>query len=281
MLDKGMTQVEDHGIEPRIATYTAVMNAWGRAGDVSRAARWLRAMLDKGMTPNAVTFSAMIDACAKASDVAGAELWHDRMVEAGIEASIHSFGSVISACAKAGDADKAELWLNRMDELGIEPDVVAFSSVIDACSKADDAERAQRVFRRMRWKGITPNIVTYSTLARPFARHGDWCTVEELEAQLERDGLRMNEYFLYTLLDAYYCAQPRRPDKAEKAFRTAVQSGVRVNDHIKGQLFKILGGVAAQNVIAECRQCGPEARGASGQTTDLAAMRRRGRAREA
>merc|ERR1719161_881022 len=238
-------------------------------------------MLDKGMTPNAVTFSAMIDACAKASDPAGAELWHNRMVEAGIEASQHSFGSVISAFAKAGDADKAELWLNRMDELGIEPDVVAFSSVIDACSKADDAERAERVFQRMRGKGITPNIVAYSTLARPFARHGDWCKVEELEARLRGDGLRMNEYFLYTLLDAYCCARPRQPERAEKAFRSAVQAGVRVNDHIKGQLFKILGGVAAQNVIADCKQRGPEARGAPQQKTDLAALRRRGQAREA
>merc|ERR1719161_2840393 len=238
MLDKGMT--------PNAVTFSAVMNAWGRAGDVSRAARWLRAMLDKGMTPNAVTFSA-----------------------------------VISACAKAGDADKAELWLNHMDEFGIEPDVVAFSSVIDACSKADDAERAQRVFGRMRDKGITPNIVAYSTLARPFARHGDWCKVEELEAQLRGDGLRMNEYFLYTLLDAYCCARPRQPERAEKAFRSAVQAGVRVNDHIKGQLFKILGGVAAQNVIADCKQRGPEARGAPQQKTDLAALRRRGQAREA
>merc|ERR1719333_1952419 len=218
-------------------------------------------MLDKGMTPNDVTFSGMI--------------------EAGIEASNHSFSSVISACAKAGDADKAEVWLNRMDELGIEPDVVAFSSVIDACSKADDATRAERIFQRMRGKGITPNIVAYSTLARPFARHGDWCKVEELEAQLRADGLRMNEYFLYTLLDAYCCARPRRPERAERAFRSAVQSGVRVNDHIKGQLYKILGPAAAQNVIADCKLSGQEARVASSPKTDLAALRRRGRAREA
>merc|ERR1719353_1378002 len=167
-----------------------------------------------------------------------------------------------------------------MDEFGIEPDVVAFSSVIDACSKADDANRADRVFRCMLGKGITPNIVAYSTLARPFARHGDWCKVEELEAQLRADGLRMNEYFLYTLLDAYNCARPRQPERAEKAFRSAVQSGVRVNDHIKGQLFKILGPVAAQNVIADCKLSGQEARVASSPKTDLAALRRRGRARE-
>merc|ERR1719473_2666635 len=155
------------------------------------------------------------------------------MVQAGIPASNHSFGSVISACAKAGKPDKAEIWLNHMEDHGIEPDVVAFSSVIDACSKADDAERAERIFRRMRNRGITPNIVAYSSLARPFARHGNWSKVEELEAQLRGDGLRMNEYFLYTLLDAYCCARPRQPERAERAFCHAVQSGVRVNDHIK------------------------------------------------
>merc|ERR1719379_1891832 len=236
--------MEDHGIEPRVATYTAVMNAWGRAGDVVRPAKWLQTMLDKGMTPNAVTFSAMIDACAKASDCVGAELWHNRMVEAGIEASNH--------------------------------EVVG---VIDACSKADDAGRAERVFQRMRSKGITPNIVTYSTLARPFARSGDWWKVEELEAQLRADGLKMNEYFLYTLLDAYCSAEPQQPERAEKAFRHAVQLGVRLNDHIKGKLFKILGSVAAQHVLADCKQCEWEARRQpSQQKMDLAALRLRGRA---
>merc|ERR1719311_2001290 len=203
-------------------------------------------MLDKGMTPNAVTFSAMIDACAKASDCAGAELWHNRMVEAGIEASNHSFGSVISACAKAGDA-----------------------------------ERAERVFQRMRGKGLTPNIVAYSALARPFARRGDWWKVEELEAHLRGDGLRMNEYFLYTPLDAYCSARPRQPERAERAFRHAVQLGVRMNEHVKGQLGKILGPMVAQKVIAECKQYGQEARGASNQKADLAALRRRGQARAA
>merc|ERR1719305_1819229 len=236
-----------------------------------------RTMLDRGMTPNAVTFSAMIDACAKASDCAGAELWHNRMVEAGIEASNHSFGSVISACARAGNADKAEAWLNHMGELGIEPDVVTFSSVIDACSKADNAERAERVFQRMRGKGLTPNIVAYSALARPFARRGDWWKVEELEAHLRGDGLRMNEYFLYTLLDAYCSARPRQPERAEKAFRHAVQLGVRVNEHVKGQLCKILGPMTVQNLIAECKQYG--AREAFHQKANLAALRGRGRAR--
>merc|ERR1719310_2491465 len=193
----------------------------------------------------------MIDACAKASDLAGAELWHTRMIEAGIEASNHSFGPVISACAKAGDVDKAESLLDQMARLGIKPDVVAFSSVIDACSKAGDADRAELVFMRMRDNGVTPNIVAYSSLARPFARQGDWRKVEELEKEMQKDGLKMNDYFLYTLLDAYCCARPQQEGRAERAFRRAAQSGVRVNDYVRGQLCKLLGFAEAQRVIAD------------------------------
>merc|ERR1719473_1297968 len=196
------------------------------------------------------------------------------MVQAGIPASNHSFSSVISACAKAGKPDKAEIWLNHMEDHGIEPDVVAFSSIIDACSKADDAERAERIFRRMRNRGISPNIVAYSSLARPFARRGNWTKVEELEAELQMEGLRMNEYFLYTLLDSYCCAQPRQPERAERAFRRAVESGVKMNDYVKGQLFKILGPMVAQQVISDCRmRGGQDSGGAPARRTEPSARR--------
>ena len=68
---------------------------------------------------------------------------------------------------------------------GGSPDVVAY---------------ALQLLEQMAEKGILPNIVAYSSLARCFARSGDWATVERLSKKMEADGLRMNEYLLYALL---------------------------------------------------------------------------------
>merc|ERR1719198_2930934 len=127
-----------------------------------------------------------------------------------------------------------------MEECGVAPDTVVFSSAIDACSKAGDHERGLRLFRKMSAAGVQANIVTYSTLARPFARNGDWGTVERLQAQMEAEGLRMNEYFFYVLLDAYSNAKPKEAARAEQAFRQAMWAGLEPNN--RGLSISVTGG---------------------------------------
>merc|ERR1719326_2487218 len=138
-----------------------------------------------------------------------------------------------------------------MEQVGGTADVVAYSSAIDACSKAGEPEQALRIFERMVDRGIRPNIVSYSSLARPFARKGDWATVERLGKQMEADGLRMNEYFLYALLDSYTVSKPRQPARAERAFREAMAKGLEANEHVTMALRRVLGREQARALVKE------------------------------
>merc|ERR1719356_1365956 len=119
-----------------------------------------------------------------------------------------------------------------MEEAGVAADVVVYSSVLNACAKVGDAERAKQVFDQMRAHDIQPNVVSYASLARPFAHRGDWKTVERLMEEMDKDGLVMNEYFLYATLLAYATAKPREAERAEVAFRRACLAGVELNKHV-------------------------------------------------
>lgn len=59
-------------------------------------------MLQTGMRPDVVSFSTVIHAYARAGDVESAEAWFLQMLTEGVEANVISYNSVMDACAKAG-----------------------------------------------------------------------------------------------------------------------------------------------------------------------------------
>merc|ERR1719446_74511 len=175
----------------------------------------------------------------------------ERMLESGVQPNAHSFSAVINACAKAGDILAATRWLDKMDEVGIAADVVVYSTVLDACAKVGDAERSAQVFKQMRSNGIRPNVVSYASLARPFAHRGDFHEVERLLDEMRSVGLVMNEYFLYALLLAYASARPRQAERAEAAFRDALNAGVEVNRHVLTALGRAVGRTRCNELARE------------------------------
>merc|ERR1719330_926722 len=241
--EKWLQEMESQGLEACVTTYTAVIDACAKCGDIGRAEVWFARMADKSVAPNVVTFSAMIDTCAKAGNLARAEHWHERMLEHGIAPNAHSFSAIVSACAKQGGqggAEAAEKWLERSERAGV-VDKIVYSSVIDACGKAGDAEAAMRVFTRMRASGFKPHIVAYAALARPYAYRGDWVKVENIAQSMKEDGVTVNEFFLYAQLLSYATARPRQVQRAEACFRSALDAGVKANDHVVGVLARAVG----------------------------------------
>lgn len=130
-------------------------------------------------------------------------------------------------------------------------DTIVYSSVIDACGKAGDSERAMEVFQRMRLRGIKPHLVTYSALARPFAYRGQWREVEELALQMQSEGHRANDYFIYAQLLAYATAKPKQSERAELCMREAVESGVLPNEHMFNGLSRAVGRKRAHELCQE------------------------------
>merc|ERR1719277_2568526 len=197
----------------------------------------MEAMMCQGLNPTVVSFSTMINACAKVGDLGRAEHWYGIMQEHGVQPNGYCYSALINACSRVGNVESACLWLQRAEKTGAAMDGVVYGCVINTCGKVGDAERAMSVFRQMKAQGIKSHIVVYAALARPFAYQGDWMEVERIRKEMEGEGIVVNDYFLYTQILAYGRAKPRQPDRAEIVFCDAVASGLSPNE----QVFKALG----------------------------------------
>ena len=125
--------------------------------DPARAEQWHKRMLEKGVQPNAHTFSAVISACAKGGDVAAASQHLKRMEEANIPADVVVYSSVLDACAKAGDSDSAMQIFQQMRAQDIRPNVVAYASLARPFAHRGDWIEVERLAQMMSEEGLSMN----------------------------------------------------------------------------------------------------------------------------
>jgi pentatricopeptide repeat domain-containing protein 1 len=183
------------------------------------------------------------------------------MLDAGVEANVVSYNAVINACAKAGEQVQAEAWLSRMTNAGVQPNAISYNAVLDACAKSGDSEKSATTFEAMKDAGIVPTIVTYASFARPFARKGVWRKVEEIQSQLQADGLGVNEHFLSIALSAYARARPKQPKRADRTFREALSNGVVPNDFVLTSLESAVGSQVYASLLSELKVEKPTGKG--------------------
>merc|ERR1719384_3012917 len=246
--------MESSGVATCTVTYTTVIAACAKRGDIDRAESWFRRVIEKGLEPNVVTFGSLIDSCAKAGNLARAEAWYEKMIERGVAPSGHTYSAVINACARQGGpqcAEVAEKWLGRSEQAGVTQDIVLYSAVINAYCRIRDDEGALRIFNRMRDSGLKPDIIAYASVARALAQLGKWRGVEDLAADMARDGVAVNDFFLYAQLLSYALSREKQPDRAEACFRSALDSGVEANDRIVDVLVRAVGPARCTELMNE------------------------------
>jgi pentatricopeptide repeat protein len=241
----------DAGIKGDVISYTAIIDACAKAGNIARAEAWLQKMLDAGVEANVVTFGALIHACARLGDATRAEHWLEQMQIAGVKANAVTYNAVMSACTKSGDVDRAEKWLNKMRNSGVVPDVVSYNTLITALAKTGDLVKAEEWLQRMEDAGITPNLVPFLCMIMVYSQQGNVSAVERLSSEVMRRRLKPDARFVSAIILAYGNATPRQPQQALVAFQRLVARGIPV-DHVTVQeLARTVGRKMALQVCNE------------------------------
>jgi pentatricopeptide repeat protein len=186
MLDEGLPPRDALQLRPNKVTYTVVMHALCRNGELTKAQTLLEDMLDQAdrrpeARPDVVTFSVLLDGWAA---VAGdhpeealravgtllrrmnelAEDWSDTAPTA------QTYTSVLSAYAHSRQyqaADQALDVLQTMSDAGIEPTVIHYNAALDCCAKsprADKVDVAVDIWKTMREAGVESDGITWNSL---------------------------------------------------------------------------------------------------------------------
>merc|ERR1719378_80234 len=105
----------------------------------------------------------------------------------------------------------------------------------------------------MKANRIAPSEITYSTLARTFAKKGDFKKVEEICDMFYADGFALNVYMFGILLFAYANSSNKNTIKqrAESFFRQGVTIDIPVDNFIVGSVDRIFGKPHASALLNE------------------------------
>lgn len=264
-------------LEPNVATWTIVINAWGRLskknrrGAADRAGRLLRRMEDLfqdgriSCKPDAITYVTCMNAYAfsRGGEDAGEaekllEDMHERYLDGDetMKPSARSVRIVADAWIKAGDMDSAEQFLDEFEQYlyGAENEDVAeiaeatidlYRSMLFGYTKTGNMERAKFYLDFMIERGMKPDNLCFDRLIEGYTKVGGKDSLKkslqvfELLEKCRRNGaIKPNERVYTSFIRALTKGRP--PDmhnKAETLLNRMHQLYENGNEGIKPTIF--------------------------------------------
>jgi len=234
-----LNQMKSEGPQPDVFTYSTIINACAKRGDIQRVMNFLNEMIESGAVPNVITYNSALDGCSKAKDCVNAEKLISDMESRGIKPNVITWNRIIdtfgkanrldvaiekfqamkksgevpniktytclmSAAAVVGNIEKTISIYDEMIQNGIQPDTVIYGSIINAYAVSGKYEEAEETFSQMCSSGISPNSVTYGAIIKACCIAGNLPRAQEWLKRLQNDGLVVNIKIWSTIIHAAY-----------------------------------------------------------------------------
>lgn len=116
-------------------------------------------LLDAGLQPISTTYTALISAFGKAGQLDKAMDTFNTMIQQGCERSVITYSALISACEKAGRWELALEVFDKMQQEGCNPNTVTYNSLITACQQGALQTASLFLMCCQVCSGITPSFV--------------------------------------------------------------------------------------------------------------------------
>ncbi|OAE19085.1 hypothetical protein AXG93_4129s1160 [Marchantia polymorpha subsp. ruderalis] len=187
---------------PSAATYTSMINIYGRARLPEMAEKLYSSMRDSDCPPTLYTMTALINAYAKEGLCEKAEEAFHNIKALGLEPDVYSYNALMGAYSHGGFPAGASEVFDAMKDDGIDPDQVSYNILIDAFSRAGQSEEAERVFKIMKDHGFQPTSRSYMLLLKGLLRAGQVMKAENLIKGMEADGRKPDTFMYNSLLHA-------------------------------------------------------------------------------
>ncbi|KAK6269164.1 hypothetical protein QUC31_013324 [Theobroma cacao] len=188
-----------------------------------KAVEWFEKMPTYGCDPDDVTYSAMIDAYGRAGNVDMAFNLYDRARTEKWRIDPVTFSTLIKIYGISGNYDGCLNVYEEMKALGAKPNVVIYNTLLDAMGRAKRPWQAKTIYKEMTNNGFSPNWATYAALLRAYgrARYGE--DALNIYKEMKDKGLELTVILYNTLLAL--CADVGYADEAVEIFEDMKNSG--------------------------------------------------------
>ncbi|KAG0021415.1 hypothetical protein BGZ82_011340 [Podila clonocystis] len=227
--------------------YTTAIHRFGREQEFDYMDMTLDYMRKQGLEPTVSTYSAIIDAHSKAGNLREAQRAYQDVLAAGLTPTETVFGPMVEAVGKMGDYDMTRQLVNQMNSSGVDSNEFTFSALLQ--SLAHDSEKSLELFQEMT-KQVQPNTVNFNLLIRTFQHNADLDGAFKVlfAARGDVDGaegfwsemvhthkVTPNTHAYASMMQVYCTAEDML--SAQTVYREMIQAGIMPNEVIFGTLL--------------------------------------------
>ena len=123
------------------------------------------------------------------------------------------FAHTLKACAGMGATKEGKLIHSQIFESNLESDLLVGNSIIEVYVRFGLMDEAFKVFEKLSFR----DVLSWSTIIEGCALHGEYLLVHQFLQELQRQGLKPDEYVLTHMLTA--CVQAGDPDEGIHYFK--------------------------------------------------------------
>ncbi|EPS64899.1 hypothetical protein M569_09880, partial [Genlisea aurea] len=146
------------GIPADVVTETALVDMYGKCGDMDSASKVFESMPDR----NLASWNSMIGGYARNGSTHIAFQVFDEMSKSGTSPDEVTFINVLSACVHGGTVKQGEELFDSMkSKYGIRPEIEHFSCMVDLYGRAGELEKAEELVRNLPFE---PDVVVWGAL---------------------------------------------------------------------------------------------------------------------
>jgi len=160
------------GIKPTLFTFTELINALAKSGELAPALKVYREMQANGVNVSVVTYGALLEACVRANDADAAIDLYAEMWRLGVEPNDLCYNLLIRACSCSGRLDRIVDIMRRLGAGGGRIQHETYEAVVRALCRAQMPERALRVTSWMRSNNHVPTSTTMAALVEACCADG-------------------------------------------------------------------------------------------------------------
>lgn len=162
-------QMQREGVIPNRVTFVSILDACASLADMATGERMHAHIVDTGFEDNIVIGTALVNLYGKCGQLDDARKLFEQMQKR----NLLTWTAMIAAYTQHGHGKKALGLFDRMQKEGVKPDNVTFVHILSACSHTGLVEEGRRLFASMKEDhGIEPTVDHYSCMTDLFGRVG-------------------------------------------------------------------------------------------------------------
>eukprot|EP01114_Cavostelium_apophysatum_P011718 TRINITY_DN2612_c0_g1_i2.p1 TRINITY_DN2612_c0_g1~~TRINITY_DN2612_c0_g1_i2.p1 ORF type:complete len:553 (+),score=167.33 TRINITY_DN2612_c0_g1_i2:43-1701(+) len=177
-------EIIQKGLKPTVHTFTHVITAIVRCGEVQKAKEYFDLMSDYNVTPNEVTYTAMMKGLCGEGMISQVIKMYDQMKSKNIKPNLRTVNTILRGCYRFGDVAMAERMFGELKTYGIEPDNTSYDYYIRALCQAGRVDEAWTLQAAMQEREML-HAPTFSILATASALAGQVKKAKEALKQVD------------------------------------------------------------------------------------------------